>query len=130
MNTLIILGVALLIIVCGYAYAKYRDEKENNAIYTYMEDTENESSEPLQKNDYINLTRYNDDKPDSRVDAILSVLDKIHFWVMIIGIYILVKFIAAIIIFVCKGAVIMEVIEKLFPKSANEIQQQTADSTV
>ena len=42
MNTLIILGVALLIIVCGYAYAKYRDEKENNAIYTYMEDTENE----------------------------------------------------------------------------------------
>lgn len=115
MNTLIILGVALLIIVCGYAYAKYRDEKENNAIYTYMEDTENESSEPLQKKDYINLTRYNDDKTDSRVDAILSVLDKIHFWVMIIGIYILVKFIAAIIIFVCKGAVIMEVIEKLFP---------------
>ena len=80
-----------------------------------MEDTENGNSEPLQKNDYINLTRYNDDKADSRTDAILSVLDKIHFWVMIIGIYILVKFIVAILIFACKGAVIMEVIGKLFP---------------
>lgn len=80
-----------------------------------MEDTENDNSEPLQKNDYINLTRYNDDKADSRTDAILSVLDKIHFWVMIIGIYILVKIIATIIVFVCKGAVIMEVINKLLP---------------
>ena len=80
-----------------------------------MEDTENDNSEPLQKNDYINLTRYNDDKADSRTDAILSVLNKIHFWVMIIGIYILVKIIAAIIVFVCKGAVIMEVINKLLP---------------
>lgn len=115
MNMIIIFGVALLIIICGYAYAKYRDKKEHNAIYTYMEDTENDNSEPLQKNDYINLTRYNDDKADSRTDAILSVLDKIHFWVMIIGIYILVKIIAAIIVFVCKGAVIMEVINKLFP---------------
>lgn len=115
MNTLIIFGVALLIIICGYAYAKYRDEKEHDTIYTYMENTENESSEPLQKNDYINLTRYNDEKADSRTDAILSVLNKIHFWVMIIGIYILVKFIAAIIIFAFKGAVIMEVIGKLFP---------------
>lgn len=115
MNMIIIFGVALLIIICGYAYAKYRDEKEHNAIYTYMEDTENDKSEPLQKNDYINLTRYNDDKADSRTDAILSVLDKIHFWVMIIGIYILVKIIAAIIVFVCKGAIIMEVINKLFP---------------
>ena len=115
MNTIIIFGVALLIIVCGYAYTKSRDEKEHNAIYTYMEDTENEDSEPLQKNDYVNLTRYNDDKADSRTDAILSVLDKIHFWVMIIGIYILIKFIAAIIIFACKGAVIMGVLEKLFP---------------
>lgn len=115
MNMIIILGVALLIIICGYAYAKYRDEKEHNAIYTYMEDTENDNSEPLHKNDYINLTRYNDDKADSRTDAILSVLEKIHFWVMIIGIYILVKIIAAIIVFVCKGAVIMEVINKLLP---------------
>lgn len=80
-----------------------------------MEDTENDNSEPLQKNDYINLTRYNDDKADSRTDAILSVLDKIHFWVMIIGIYILVKIIATIIVFVCKGAVIKEVINKLLP---------------
>ena len=80
-----------------------------------MEDTENDNSKPLQKNDYINLTRYNDDKADSRTDAILSVLDKIHFWVMIIGIYILVKIIAVIIVFVCKGAVIMEVINKLLP---------------
>ena len=80
-----------------------------------MEDTENDNSEPLQKNDYINLTRYNDDKADSRTDAILSVLDKIHFWVMIIGIYILIKIIATIIVFVCKGAVIMEVINKLLP---------------
>lgn len=80
-----------------------------------MEDTENDNSEPLQKNDYINLARYNDDKADSRTDAILSVLDKIHFWVMIIGIYILVKIIATIIVFVCKGAVIMEVINKLLP---------------
>lgn len=80
-----------------------------------MEDTENDNSEPLQKNDYINLTRYNDDKADSRTDAVLSVLDKIHFWVMIIGIYILAKIIATIVIFVCKGAVIMEVINKLFP---------------
>lgn len=80
-----------------------------------MEDTENDNSEPLHKNDYINLTRYNDDKADSRTDAILSVLDKIHFWVMIIGTYILVKIIAVIIVFVCKGAVIMEVINKLLP---------------
>lgn len=115
MNMLIIFGVASLIIICGYAYAKYRDEKEHNAIYSYMEDTENDNSKPLQKNDYINITRYNDDKADSRTDAILSVLDKIHFWVMIIGMYILVKIIAAIIIFVCKGAVIMEVINTLFP---------------
>lgn len=114
MNMVIIFGVALLIIICGYAYSKYRGEKEHNAIYTYMEDAENDNSEPLQKNDYINLTRYNDDKADSRTDAILSVLDKIHFWVMIIGIYILVKIIATIIVFVCKGAVIMEVINKLF----------------
>lgn len=95
-------GVALLIIICGYAYAKYRDEKDHNAIYTYMEDAENDNSETLQKNDYINLTRYNDDKADSRTDAILSVLDKIHFWVMIIGIYILVKIIAAIIVLYVK----------------------------
>lgn len=115
MNMIIIFGVALFIIICGYTYAKYRDEKDHNAIYTYMEDTVNDNSEPLQKNDYINITRYNDDKADSRMDAILSVLDKIHFWVMIIGIYILVKIIAAIIVFVCKGAVIMEVINKLFP---------------
>ena len=81
----------------------------------YMEDTENDNSEPLQKNDYINLTRYNDDKADSRTDTVLSVLDKIHFWVMIIGIYILVKIIATIVVFVCKGAVIMEVINKLSP---------------
>ena len=115
MNMVIIFVIFLLIIICGYAYVKYRDEKEHNAIYSYMEDTENDKSEPLQKNDYINLTRYNDDKADSRTDAVLSVLDKIHFWVMIIGIYILAKIIATIVIFVCKGAVIMEVINKLFP---------------
>lgn len=44
MNMIIIFGVALLIIICGYAYAKYRDEKEHNAIYTYMEDTEKNNS--------------------------------------------------------------------------------------
>lgn len=112
MNTLIIFGVALLIIVCGYAYTKSRDEKEHNAIYEYMEDTENENSEPIQKNDYINLTRYNDDKADSRTDAILSVLDKIHFWVMIIGIYILAKIVITVILFACKGAVIINILEK------------------
>ena len=33
MNMVIIFGVALLIIICGYAYAKYRDEKEHKAIW-------------------------------------------------------------------------------------------------
>lgn len=115
MNMILIFGIAGLIVVVGYGVAKYRDEKDSTAIYTYMEDTENTNDEPLQKEDYINITRYTDDKADSRTDAILSVLDKIHFWVMIIGIYILVKIVAAIIVFVCKGAVIMEIINKLFP---------------
>lgn len=36
MNMVIIFGVALLIIICGYAYAKYRDEKEHKSyIYLY-----------------------------------------------------------------------------------------------
>ena len=115
MNIFLVFGVAGLIIVIGYGVAKYRDEKDSTAIYTYMEDTENTNSEPLQKDDYINITRYTDDKADSRTDAILSVLDKIHFWVKVIGIYILVKLSITVFLFIVKGTAIIALIDKLFP---------------
>ena len=115
MNMFLVFGIAGLIVVIGYGVARYRDEKDSTAIYTYMEDTENTNNEPLQKDDYINITRYTDDKADSRTDAILSVLDKIHFWVKIIGIYILVKLSIVVFVFIIKGTVIISLIDKLFP---------------
>lgn len=115
MNMFLVFGIAGLIVVIGYGVARYRDEKDSTAIYTYMEDTENTNNEPLQKDDYINITRYTDDKADSRTDAILSVLDKMHFWVKIIGIYILVKLSIVVFVFIIKGTAIISLIDKLLP---------------
>ena len=67
---------------------------------------EYENNIPLDTNTFINTLDYADKKQDSRMDALLKCLGHIEFWVTLIGIYYLIKFILAIfaIIFVAEGS--------------------------
>lgn len=62
---------------------------------TYNE-TEYEYKEPLDTNTFIETLDYADKKQDSRMDALLKCLGHIEFWITLIGIYFLIKFIIAI----------------------------------
>lgn len=48
-------------------------------------------------NEIEDLLNYQDEKADSRMDALLNSIDSIKFWVRIIGIYILAKIVIIII---------------------------------
>jgi len=72
---------------------------------TYNE-IEYEINEPLDTNTFLDTFDYLDKKQDSRVDALLKCLGHIEFWITIIGIYFLIKFVIAIlsIILVAEGS--------------------------
>ena len=66
--------------------------------------------EPLQNKVFENTMHYNDLKQDSRTDELLNTLDKILFWIRIIGLYFLVKITIAILTFIIAGQTIKELI--------------------
>ena len=101
-STFIGAGVILLI---AYLYNKYKKENEY--------DIEIDNSEELTKKDILNINQYNDEKADSRTDYIISILEKIKFWLTIIGIYFLIKIIATIIIAITYGAAITKALSYL-----------------
>ena len=100
---LIIIGVILLTGAIGYIII--RNPYVNNELNQKRETTPNSIdeiiSEPtnisLSENTYIQISKYNDKKQDSRTDAILQSIDTIKFWVRIIGIYFLIKIIMLVI---------------------------------
>ena len=101
-STFIGAGVILLI---AYLYNKYKKGNEYNI--------EIDNSEELTKKDILNINQYNDEKADSRADYIISILEKIKFWLTIIGIYFLVKIIVTIIIAITYGAAISKALNYL-----------------
>ncbi len=64
-------------------------------------------------NNIEELLKYQDEKADSRMDALLNSIDTIKFWVRIIGIYILIKTIAIVAITVTKGYLLIELLNGL-----------------
>lgn len=101
-STFIGAGVILLI---AYLYNEYK--KRNDY------DIEIDNKEELTKKDILNINQYNDEKADSRTDYIISILEKIKFWLTIIGIYFLIKIIATIIIAITYGAAITKALSYL-----------------
>ena len=101
-STFIGAGVILLI---AYLYNEYKKRNEY--------DIEIDNSEELTKKDILNINQYNDEKADSRADYIISILEKIKFWLTIIGIYFLVKIIVTIIIAITYGAAISKALNYL-----------------
>ena len=101
-STFIGAGGILLIV---YLYNEYKKSNDN--------DIEIDNSEELTKKDILNINQYNDEKADSRADYIISILEKIKFWLTIIGIYFLVKIIVTIIIAITYGAAISKALNYL-----------------
>ena len=101
-STFIGAGVILLIV---YLYNEYKKSNDN--------DIEIDNSEELTKKDILNINQYNDEKADSRADYIISILERIKFWLTIIGIYFLVKIIVTIIIAITYGAAISKALNYL-----------------
>lgn len=56
-----------------------------------------EYNETLDTNTFLDTFDYLDKKQDSRIDALLKCLGHIEFWITIIGIYFLIKFVIAIL---------------------------------
>lgn len=75
-----------------------------------------DKKEPLDKNIFIQQMTYANRKQDSRTDELLNTLDRILFWVRIIGLYALIKILIAIIKILAgatAGAYALEILNKL-----------------
>ena len=91
---LFIIVLCFILIMFVYLYVTYKKNNENEEIYTEEEIIDNS---PLSEQTFKNLSLYADKKQDSRTDAIMHNLDVIKFWVIIIGIYFLVKIFVEVI---------------------------------
>lgn len=90
--------------------------KENNQETNSLEDeltipVENEM--PLQDKTYRLQNRYNNYANNKRTNEIKHVLNKIHFWLVIIGTYILIKIIVWAIVIATKGLIITELLQMM-----------------
>lgn len=65
----------------------------------------------MDNNKIEELFQYQDEKADSRTDALLDSIDTIKFWVRIIGIYVLIKSIIVIAITATKGYLLIELLK-------------------
>ena len=79
----------------------------------YISETEYNKDEPLDRNTYIQLQDYADQKQDSRFDELLKSVDKILFWTRIIGIYCLITIIGIVSIFILNILLNLKLLETL-----------------
>lgn len=118
MDYVIILIVIFAIIGLAmyYSISKKKEQKitEEEEI---ISPTENIM--PLQDKTYKLQNRYNNMAQNQRTDAIINELSKIHFWVAIIGIYILSKIAIFIIIIATKGIIISELMQIILKDFSN-----------
>lgn len=128
---IIVIIVVITITIIFYSVAKnenvnkYVNEQFNNTplniipnhnIDPVYDGVIYDKNEPLDKNIFIQQMTYADRKQDSRTDEIIKTLDGILFWVRIIGLYVLIKLLIAIIKLlagVTAGAYILEILNNL-----------------
>ena len=123
--------IIVIIIAIGITYLLFEASK-NESINNYVNERFNntppintsptndgviyDKDKPLQQNTFIQQMTYADQKQDSRTDELLNTLDRILFWVRIIGIYVLIKLIIGlikIIIGATAGKYILEILSGL-----------------
>lgn len=104
--------IVVIVIALGITYLLYETSK-NEKVNNYVNEHFNNSmpintnpvydgvvydrNEPLDKNIFIQQMTYADQKQDSRTDELLNTLDKILFWVRIIGLYAFIKLLIGLI---------------------------------
>lgn len=105
-----IIGIALLIAVIvifagAYSIAKIKNENifknHFNELYQVTDETqeeENYNDVPVDKNVLLDSMNILDRRQEERATALLRCLEHIEFWITIIGVYFLIKF---IILFIC-----------------------------
>jgi len=123
--------IIVIIIAIGITYLLFEASK-NESINNYVNERFNntppintntnndgviyDKDKPLQQNTFIQQMTYADQKQDSRTDELLNTLDRILFWVRIIGIYVLIKIIIGLIkliIGATAGKYILEILSGL-----------------
>lgn len=83
---------------------------ENN----YISETIYNKDEPLDRNTYIQMQDYADQKQDSRFDELLKSVDKILFWTRIIGIYYLITMIIIVVTIILNIILDIKLFELLY----------------
>lgn len=122
--------ILVILVVIGLGIIAYVS-MSNDKIHKFVNDSFNtmNNQEPISEYDeeynynstlntdtFMDTLNYIDKKQDSRIDALLKCLGHIEFWITIIGIYYLIKFIIAIfsIIVVAEGSrEILELINQI-----------------
>lgn len=95
METIVtILIFAFVGIYALYAFKQIRTKEDEPQLPELDAINENET---MQNTTFLQSMHYADKKQDSRTDAIMKELGAIHFWVMILGIYALIKLIEEIV---------------------------------
>ena len=108
----IITIIIVIVIALGVTYLLYetsKNESINNYVNEHFSNTPPintnptndgviyDKDKPLQQNTFIQQMTYADQKQDSRTDELLNTMDKILFWVRIVGIYAFIKLIIGLI---------------------------------
>lgn len=92
-----------------------RKPENNEIIEDISFDTTDET--PLKDSTARTLNHYNNTAQNQRTDAVINVLEKIHFWLAIIGIYFLAKItiiVFLIISFIQTGKEITNILNSIF----------------
>ena len=71
------------------------------------------NSTPLNTDTFINTLNYADKKQDSRTDEVLKSIDKIVFWIRIIGLYILFKIVLFLLVIIKNTAILKLLFESM-----------------
>lgn len=117
MNTT--LTILLLIAVLAFIFYCYvkptNQEYESDTIELTSEQIfkadGTEMKEPFTNADFVKGISYLDNQNKKRHDEKMLILEKIKFWLTIIGLYILIKIIIAIIILFTKGALLLSILD-------------------
>lgn len=113
MDLAIILIVLLAgIAICIYYYTNRSEEQEINTLENELNIPVAEDI-PLQDKTYRIQNRFNNYSQNRRTDAIIDVLNKIHFWLVIIGLYFIIKMIVWVFIIGTKGLIVTELLQML-----------------